>query len=294
MISLSNVLKSSTVQTGEPILLHDGMADLVRDRSESERRVIWLRREQDIRMQARAEYLRAKVQMMCTGEESGRRQGEKEAGRQLAQAHEQNRARLAEARRRQEEALRAADEDCGRQAETFARAMVEKIFGQHTDLPEPVPDKPEETRGLLPVSDENQAQPFLLSEPVQAVAAERSTPVEDLPALDAEEVRQAAEHAFSEDAPGPAVFFKDLPGLSARALQKVLKNVRMHDLAVALKGMDAAGCAALLGALPKRAQETARQEMEFLGPVPLEDTAQAQARIEKIAGRLLRSGGLDV
>lgn len=293
MISLSNVLKSSAVRTGEPILLRDGMRDAARDRSESEQRVVWLRREQDIRMQARMERLHAKVQMMRTGEESGRMQGQKEAEQALAQAQARNRTQLAEAQRRQEEALRAADGDCRRQAETFARAMVEKIFGQRVELPEITPVEPEEARGSRPAAAEHRAQPHPVPVQAQAVPTEPPAPMEDLPSLDAEEIRRAAERAFPEEAPAPAVPFQDLPGLPARVLQNVLRNVRVHDLAVALKGMDAAGCAALLGALPRRAQETARQEMEFLGPVPMEDTAQAQARIGKIAGRLIRTGGLD-
>ncbi|WP_415532998.1 FliG C-terminal domain-containing protein [Ethanoligenens sp.] len=41
--------------------------------------------------------------------------------------------------------------------------------------------------------------------------------------------------------------------------------------------------------LPKCLHETVQQEMEFLGPVPMEDTEQAQKRILKIAHRLQKA-----
>lgn len=232
-------------------------------------------------MQAKNAYLYAKAQGLRAGEDAGRQQGEQEAAQQLEQFRTQAQALLCEERAKRAQTLSEADAECREQAESFAQALAQKIFGQAADM--------------APTAEN---APLLLPVPVSAVEAECSGQQEDmpeLPTLDMQEIQQAARIVFSDEQPDEEMDlnFADLPTIPARILQKVLKSVKIRDLAVAIKGMDAAGCAALLDNLPKRLRETARQELDFLGPVPLEDTEQAQKRILKMARRLLQSGQAD-
>jgi flagellar motor switch protein FliG len=88
--------------------------------------------------------------------------------------------------------------------------------------------------------------------------------------------------------------FEDLRSLDTTAVQKVLREVDMRDLAVSLKTASDELKAALLGAISKRAAETVNEEMSFLGAVKLKDIEGAQMRIIEVVRRLEGEGEIDV
>ncbi|MFT8887913.1 MAG: FliG C-terminal domain-containing protein [Ethanoligenens sp.] len=266
--------KNTMVTTGEPLLLR---ADILPpgNGAEATQRTAWFRREQEVRAEVQNTYLYAKAQGMRTGEAAGREQGEREAVRQLQKARARNQALLRGEQERQTEALCQADVQNQKDAQIFADSLVEIIFGSVLD------------REALTADLQDHA-PAVAKD---AACAERQENIDNLPALDQAKLRQVTQMVFSDECPGEEneLLFQNLPRLPARLLQRVCKNIKMRDMAVALKGASAAECAALLEVLPKRLHETVQQEMEFLGPVPMEDTEQAQKRILKIAHRLQKA-----
>lgn len=73
--------------------------------------------------------------------------------------------------------------------------------------------------------------------------------------------------------------FEDVATLDTPVLQRVLREVDLRDLAVALKTASDTLKGALLSAVSKRAAETVQEEMSFMGPLKLRDIEAAQMRI---------------
>lgn len=88
--------------------------------------------------------------------------------------------------------------------------------------------------------------------------------------------------------------FEDLNGLDVSALQKVLREVDMRDLAVSLKTASDQLKGNLLGCISKRAAETVNEEMGYMGPLKLRDIEAAQMRIIDIVRRLEGEGELEL
>ena len=88
--------------------------------------------------------------------------------------------------------------------------------------------------------------------------------------------------------------FEDVRSLDTTAIQKVLREVDMRDLAVSLKTASDELKASLLGAISKRAAETVNEEMSFLGAVKLKDIEGAQMRIIEVVRRLEGEGEIEV
>lgn len=88
--------------------------------------------------------------------------------------------------------------------------------------------------------------------------------------------------------------FEDLANLEPAALQKILREVDMRDLAVALKTASEKVKSALLGAISKRAAETVNEEMSFMGPLKLREIEAAQLRIIEVVRRLEGEGEIDL
>jgi flagellar motor switch protein FliG len=80
--------------------------------------------------------------------------------------------------------------------------------------------------------------------------------------------------------------FEDVANLDVPMLQRVLREVDMRDLAIALKTASDALKTALLGAISKRAAETVQEEMGFMGPLKLRDIETAQLRIIEIVRKV--------
>jgi len=88
--------------------------------------------------------------------------------------------------------------------------------------------------------------------------------------------------------------FLDLARLDSSALQKVMREVDMRDLALALKKADEGVKAKLLSAISKRAAETVNEEISFMAAVKLKEIDAAQLRIIEVVRRLEGEGEIDL
>jgi flagellar motor switch protein FliG len=88
--------------------------------------------------------------------------------------------------------------------------------------------------------------------------------------------------------------FEDLVTLDRTALQKVMREVDMRDLAVALKSASTKLKDTLLGCVSKRAAETVNEEVAFLGQVKKRDVEAAQLRIVDSVRHLESEGELEI
>jgi flagellar motor switch protein FliG len=88
--------------------------------------------------------------------------------------------------------------------------------------------------------------------------------------------------------------FEDLSLLDGGSLQKVMREVDMRDLAVALKTASPKLRTALLSSISKRAAETVNEEISFLGAVKKKDIEASQMRIIESVRQLEAEGELDL
>ena len=88
--------------------------------------------------------------------------------------------------------------------------------------------------------------------------------------------------------------FADLMRLDISALQKVMREVDMRDLALALKKSEDALKAKMFTAISKRAAETVNEEITFMASVKLKEIEAAQLRIVEVVRRLENEGEIDL
>ena len=88
--------------------------------------------------------------------------------------------------------------------------------------------------------------------------------------------------------------FEDMIRLDNNALQKVMREVDTKDLTVSLKKASYQVKAALLGSISKRAAETVKEEMAFLGNLKAKEIEASQTRIVDIVRRLEGEGEIDL
>lgn len=88
--------------------------------------------------------------------------------------------------------------------------------------------------------------------------------------------------------------FDELQRLDPKTLQKVLQEVDMRQLAVALKPASDSLKKALLSCISKRAAENVREEIGLLGPQKLSQIEGAQMEIIEIVRRLESEGAISL
>ena len=88
--------------------------------------------------------------------------------------------------------------------------------------------------------------------------------------------------------------FEDFGRLEPAVLQRILREVDLRDLAVALKRASDPVRSALLCCISKRAAETVKEEMSFLGALKLREIEAAQLRIIGVLRRLETEGEVDL
>lgn len=88
--------------------------------------------------------------------------------------------------------------------------------------------------------------------------------------------------------------FEDLSHIDLSGLQKIMREVDIRDLAVALKTASEQLRKTLLGAISKRAAETVLEEMGFLGAIKLKEIEAAQMRIIDVVRRLETEGEIEL
>jgi len=80
--------------------------------------------------------------------------------------------------------------------------------------------------------------------------------------------------------------FEDLVRLAAVDLQRVLREVDMADLAIALKSSKPALVTAVMSSISKRAAESLKDDIEMLGPLKAKDVEAAQDKIIQVVRKL--------
>ena len=88
--------------------------------------------------------------------------------------------------------------------------------------------------------------------------------------------------------------FEDIVLLDDRAIQKVLREVDMQELAKALKAVDAEVQEKIFRNMSKRAASLLREDMDYMGPIRLKDVEEAQQKIVNIIRKLEESGDIVV
>jgi flagellar motor switch protein FliG len=86
--------------------------------------------------------------------------------------------------------------------------------------------------------------------------------------------------------------FEDLLRIHDRSMQKLLSEIDSKTLSLALKGATEAISEKVLNNLSNRARETLKEEMGFLGTVPIAQVRQAQKLLVDVIQRLDQAGEL--
>lgn len=86
--------------------------------------------------------------------------------------------------------------------------------------------------------------------------------------------------------------FEDITLLDDRSTQRVLREVEIPDLALALKGVDEAIKDKIFNNMPKRAAAMLKDELEFMGPVRAKDVETAQQKVVNVIRQLEESGDI--
>ncbi len=84
--------------------------------------------------------------------------------------------------------------------------------------------------------------------------------------------------------------FEDIVQLDDRAVQLVLREVDLHDLALALKGAGEEVFNKIERNISKRAAQMLKEDIEYMGPVRLRDVEEAQQKIVAIIRKLEEQG----
>lgn len=96
--------------------------------------------------------------------------------------------------------------------------------------------------------------------------------------------------ALSEQIKNLMFVFEDLRGVGDREIQRILREVDMKTLALALKGASAELRQRLTSQMSQRAVQSLTDEMETLGPTRMKDVETAQAQIVTHARALEDAG----
>jgi flagellar motor switch protein FliG len=88
--------------------------------------------------------------------------------------------------------------------------------------------------------------------------------------------------------------FEDLLSLGGPSIQRIMREVEMRDVAVALKKASEPLKKLLLSNISRRAAESVQEEMAFLGQIKLRDVEAAQFRIIDIVRKLEAEGEIDL
>jgi len=88
--------------------------------------------------------------------------------------------------------------------------------------------------------------------------------------------------------------FEDVAKLAPTAIQRILREVDLRDLAMALKSPAIRSATPCYPAFPKRAAETVMEEMTYMGTVKIRDIEGAHLRIVGIVRQLEAEGEIEL
>lgn len=84
--------------------------------------------------------------------------------------------------------------------------------------------------------------------------------------------------------------FEDIIRLDDRSLQRVLREVEMKELGLALKGATEELRAKFFRNMSKRAAEMLQEDMDYMGPVRVKDVEEAQQKVVNVVRALEEAG----
>src|SRR5579884_2329204 len=99
---------------------------------------------------------------------------------------------------------------------------------------------------------------------------------------------------LAEEIKGLMFVFEDVVMLDDSSIQKVLREVDVKELSLALKGVPEEVQARIFRNMSERAAAMLKEDMEFMGPVRLRNVEEAQQRIVGIIRRLEEAGEIVV
>jgi flagellar motor switch protein FliG len=99
---------------------------------------------------------------------------------------------------------------------------------------------------------------------------------------------------LAEEVRSRMFMFEDLTNLEDRAVQLVLRQVEIANLAVALKGVIPAVHTKIMNNMSERAAITLAEEIELLGPVRVQAVEEAQTEVVRVIRELEESGQIIV
>lgn len=88
--------------------------------------------------------------------------------------------------------------------------------------------------------------------------------------------------------------FDDIKSLSQQAIQEILKRADKKSLTLALKGSEDDLKQRFFDSMSKRAVETMKEEMDYMGPVKLKEVEKAQHEIVEIVRELDEEGVISI
>jgi flagellar motor switch protein FliG len=100
------------------------------------------------------------------------------------------------------------------------------------------------------------------------------------------EAIEARDPALAEEIKRQMFLFEDIVLIDDRGVQRILREVDKHDLALALKVADEKVRQKIFKNMSERAAAVIREELEFMGPVRLKEVEAAQSRIVEVIRRL--------
>lgn len=99
---------------------------------------------------------------------------------------------------------------------------------------------------------------------------------------------------LAEEVRSRMFMFEDLVNLEDRAVQLVLRQVEVANLAIALKGVASVVHTKIMANMSERAAITLAEEIELLGPVRVQSVEEAQTEVVRVIRELEESGQIVV
>ncbi|TFH04695.1 MAG: flagellar motor switch protein FliG [Spirochaetales bacterium] len=99
---------------------------------------------------------------------------------------------------------------------------------------------------------------------------------------------------LAEDIKKRMFVFEDIVMLDDRAIQKVLREVDVSEMAKALKSVDTEVQDKIFRNMSKRAATLLKEDMEYMGPIRMKDVEESQQRVVSIIRKLEEQGDIVV
>ena len=90
------------------------------------------------------------------------------------------------------------------------------------------------------------------------------------------------------------ITFEDIENIDDTSIQKILKEVNIKDVAIALKGADDNIASIILKNQSSRAAQALREEISLLGALKVSQVEEAKRNIVKIIRKLEQEGVISI